>query len=944
MMRAGIFVLLMIALMPCANAGIPHDSALDWSTMESAHFRVHYHDGEKAMAEEVLRIAERVHERLSPIFNWVPQDKTEVVLTDEYDLSNGMSTPMPSNRIYLFPTPPDDLISLEDHAGWLETLIQHEYVHTLHMDKVSGGAKWLRNIFGRHLLTFPNALQPPWFLEGLATYYETDEARGIGRGQSSLYSMMMRMEVKSGIKPLYQVNQPVVSWPMGTTRYLYGVYFYEFIAKKYGEKTITKLVENYSNNVVPFRIGSNAYQVTGKKLSHLWNDFRDDLNTRFRAEISEIEKRGVISGEAVTGSGDYHGPIVGHPDGRIFYVESRADSEASLKVRRLDGTIDTLTEVHYPARIDLHPEAGILLAQPDICSNARVNYDLYRVDPDSGDTDRLTHCARYISAAWSPDGQQIAAVHNALGRHELHLLNAEGELIGVLWRGKEGETLSLPDWSPNAEVIVASIWRPANGWDLELFDIPSRHWRRLTQSQAIEAQPRFSDDGRYILYSNDAGGVYNIRRLELKNGRSTTLSHVVGGAFYPYQKNAESPLYYAGYTGRGLDVYRINQAVAGATVPSPKGPSAIALPEAPEVPIQDSGDYSPWHSLAPTSWMPYAYVSNQQIEFGASTSGSDVLERHNYSLFAAYDFVRNWPSYALAYTYARYDPLLTLYASSMNQPVFDKNNKLQRISRQTRYDAELVYPLIRMDWMAALHFGGSFARSRDGLVAANQPRLSDKDTVAGVALSFDSAEEYSRSVSRSDGRSLLLVAEKSGFNHGDYKGRVYLGDWREYVRLSGEHVLALRAAMGWGQGTTRPFALGGSYSTFDMLGSAMQGSPFNRRDFNLRGYSRAQPGLLGRRMQLASAEYRFPIYRLERGITAPPIGLHQMFGTLFADAGAAWNSGKRPAKNYVGAGAELGGDVVLFYYIPLRVMLGYGYGFDKTIGGHHAYLRLGSAF
>ncbi|NIQ12742.1 MAG: hypothetical protein GWO08_23010, partial [Gammaproteobacteria bacterium] len=75
--------------------------------------------------------------------------------------------------------PPTDASTLEDHAGWLETVITHEYVHTLHLDKARGFPLAAREVLGRWPLflpfsVFPNAFQPRWLTEGIATYYETD--------------------------------------------------------------------------------------------------------------------------------------------------------------------------------------------------------------------------------------------------------------------------------------------------------------------------------------------------------------------------------------------------------------------------------------------------------------------------------------------------------------------------------------------------------------------------------------------------------------------------------------------------------------------------------------------------------------------------------------------------------------------------------------------------
>ena len=117
----------------------------------------------------------------------------------------------------------------------------------------------------------------------------------------------------------------------------------------------------------------------------------------------------------------------------------------------------------------------------------------------------------------------------------------------------------------------------------------------------------------------------------------------------------------------------------------------------------------------------------------------------------------------------------------------------------------------------------------------------------------------------------------------------------------------------------------------------------NQRTYNLRGYGAGEAALTGQSMALVSAEYRFPIRRVERGWMAPPLGLHQVFGQLFVDAGRAGNS-IQSAKTYTGIGAELGADLILFYNLRARLQLGVAKGLDASIGGHQFYIRLGSSF
>jgi len=196
------------------------DPDLNWKTIESEHLYVHYAEANKAIAERALVIAEKAHLRLTKELNWYPLEKTHLVLSDETDQPNGFASPIFFNHTVIFLAPPTSVNTLEDFDDWLTTLIVHEYTHVIHLDKSAGSPETLRNYFGRLLFLFPNLFQPTWIIEGLATHKETDETRGVGRGQSAMFASMMREEVAKGLQPISHVNLPATLW-----RLLYEIYF-----------------------------------------------------------------------------------------------------------------------------------------------------------------------------------------------------------------------------------------------------------------------------------------------------------------------------------------------------------------------------------------------------------------------------------------------------------------------------------------------------------------------------------------------------------------------------------------------------------------------------------------------------------------------------------------------------------------------------------------------
>jgi hypothetical protein len=504
-----------------SKSAIAVDPGLNWKTIESEHLYVHYADGNKEIAERVLAITEAAHLRLTKELNWYPGEKTHVVLSDETDQPNGFATPVFFNRTIVYLAPPSSINTLEDFDDWLSTIIFHEYTHIVHLDKSAGSPEYLRNIFGRFFLLFPNVFQPSWVIEGLATYKETYPERGVGRGQSAMFASMMREEVANGLQPVSHVNLPVNTWPAGTTRYLYGVYFVKFLAETYGEDKLHEWVEEYSDNLFPFFINTNAKQTLGKTLTPLWEEFQQWLKDRFQPQIDAIKANGIKAGTQIS-SDAYRTDsvrVVAKENGdEIYYVRNSGYKRASLVHVNTDGETEELFDLNGGADLDIHPQAGLLLTQNEYCNNYTVYKDIYRYDEENEELKRLTECGRYIFAGWFPDGKQIVAVHHEAGQLALHLLDNEAQLEEVLWQADNGEILGQIDVSPDGKNVVASKWRKGDGWNLELFDLTNKRWKKITRGVSITANPQFDPDGD-ILFSLETNGVYNLHRYFSATGQ-----------------------------------------------------------------------------------------------------------------------------------------------------------------------------------------------------------------------------------------------------------------------------------------------------------------------------------------------------------------------------------------------------------------------------------------
>lgn len=897
-------------------------------------------------AERVAGLAESVHRRLSSELNWQPAEKTDLVLSDDSDLANGFATPFNFNRSVLFMAPPLGIGGLEDFDDWLRTLITHEYTHILHLDKAHKFPAGLRNIFGRFLLLFPNLLEPGWLVEGLATYKETDQQRGIGRGQSSLFAMLMRAETINGIKPVSQVNLPITTWPAGVTRYLYGVYFMRFISEEYGEEKIQALVEAYSDNLFPFAINSTFNEVFGKDVTEMWSQFESWLDVHFSVQIENIKSKGakesMSPGLPITSTGYINQPVRASGN-HVYYIRNAGNHQSELvrvDIENETASVQVLTEVHQKSDFRVHPEAGILLSQIEICGEYALYSDLYLYDEAKGALKRITECGRYVRANWAHDGKSIIALHHKAGRFELHRLSLNGDIEEVIWASTQGEIISQFDVSPDGQNLVAAIWRKKYGWNLELFNLKNKLWNPITRNTDIQDHPVYADNGNNVIYTADYDGTYNLYSYNISSKQHKKITNVIGGALQAEQGSSNGPLYYVGYTAKGTDIYRLNNTETKKLI-HPKSGELLKTYEYQTRPRSER-DYSPWPSLRPRWWIPVLSMDDDSREAGFTTAGNDALGIHNYFLTLAYETENGIPIGSLVYTYSN----RFIFSIARSNNIFrDSNGNFNRARPTDSIQAVFAFPYTRLLSSHNFLLAAAWEKDSDHTLASSAIPVDDfEDNLLGLAWLYNSARRYPLSISVNDGLNLRLVAEDSDTFSSDFTGQVYTLDWKQYIRTGDESVFAFRFLQGWGTESPIPFRLGGEDSGVSLSLLGLSGAAvFGERKYALRGYSEGLPQLRGRRTQLVSAEWRFPIKRVERGIMTPPLALMQWSGVVFVDSGAAYNQDS-PDKYYTGAGVEINADLNLFYLVPVRARLGYAHGFDNNIGDDRVYLSVGASF
>ena len=94
---------------------------------------------------------------------------------------------------------------------------------------------------------------------------------------------------------------------------------------------------------------------------------------------------------------------------------------------------------------------------------------------------------------------------------------------------------------------------------------------------------------------------------------------------------------------------------------------------------------------------------------------------------------------------------------------------------------------------------------------------------------------------------------------------------------------------------------------------------------------------------LSSAEYRLPLFDIEAGFLSLPFYLRRLHAALFVDVGGVSMDRLSTEMLKVGVGGELRLDMLLAYYLPFTLRLGYGRGLMEG-GENNFFLTMGWGF
>jgi Tol biopolymer transport system component len=958
--------LVALLLLPLPAAAL--DPRFVWETVETPHFQVHYHQGMYRYAQKMARAAELSHERLLPLLDHSPSERTQIVVQDDTDFANGNATPLLYDLIHAYAAPPDSRSTLADFDDNAYELIAHEYTHILHLDTVLGLPEAVNDVFGK--LWIPNGVQPLWFIEGIATFAES-EVSSAGRVRASEEDMLARAEALAGKLPrMDQLSNARLDWPRGFGQYTIGSRFLDFVRDQYGPGALRDLSHDFGSRAIPFGLNFSADRVLGSTYLQLYDEYSAGELGRAQEIQATVREGGETSIEPLTRLGEWVRTPRWSPDGStLYYTNAGPDRLAEIRAVRpgpccakpggdaiawcpLDRHVANLwSDGGGDDTLSVAPDGRIVYARVQTYQEFETVLDLYSVDPATGASTRVSRGLRARSPDVARDGTIAFVWRRTGGRTAIAELAPGGPR--VLFEDPSAGPVDSPRYSPDG-TRVAFLHHRDGAWDLRIVDRTSLAVSDVTHDRALDRDPAWTADGQWLLFSSDRTGIYNV--FAWRPGELRQVTSVVLGAFEPAPSPDGTQIALVTYSERGYDVGRLPLEVASwrpVTTPplAEQRPPPTALPPQEVYPTHP---YSPWATLRPHFWLPYVAADAYGTTVGALTAGFDAVDRHEYAAAAWWSVYGNVPGWDALYINHSFYPDLQLEltgdvgtpqaAGGIDAPGY-------YYERSVGGSIAATFPFSQIERSQAVTLSyelQNFTVDRNPLGVPTSPGLLGAAT---LTWAFSDAKRFVRSVSAEQGQRIAVALRVSDRALGsDFSFWQTTASASKFLAMPWNtrgvpwhHVLALRGSFGASGGdlsNRHDYFLGG-FQQADVVRSVL--NPASAPVRILRGFVR--DAFHGTAYALGTLEYRFPMLDVDVGAWTLPVYLRRLNGAVYTDVGDAFTFDRHDFKLHAGAGAELRAEVVLGWILPTDLRLGCARGLERSpLAIFDCYLALGGVF
>lgn len=949
--------LALLIVLNSAQAGPGDDLGLspfwDWKEIKTEHFRVVFPAQISKQAEKVATLYEEAHSVLKNDLRWESPNRVNVLLVDNADAANGLSTPISRFGMLLYLTPPDSFFSTDYYDDWMKILVYHEYTHFLNMDPTRGLYSAARILFGDILL--PNASWPTWMLEGYAVYNETKYTHS-GRGRSPHWEGILRTAVEAGVLnrsdwiTLDQVNGTHPHFPSGEVAYLFGYHLMN-TAERSKAGTLSEMTERSSARV-PYFINGNVDNITGKDWYEHWGTWVGETTLKMQAQLAKIKTLPVSKTEILDGSFDESFGIAFSPDHQWAAYSIETDHEwQTLKLRewKPDAKPVSIEDKFFGSTIVFTPHSKQLVySSLHRSSNYYFYSDLRAYDLETRKAYWITDDERARDPDISKDGKLITFTEASDSGTDLMLATLstrDGKLVieskRKLVDAPSGDRIANPKFTADGKAIVYSL--KVDGLlkeSIHSYSLEKNSHASLFDDGFRNRFPAIGPGG-VLYFISDRSGVDNLYRYESPK-KSTLVTNVTGALWLPTFRGND--LYASSLSSEGFSIAKVE------TFPAGLNPVTVEVKIGEEAPTssasaQDFGkqgstpytveDYSTLSTLLPRQWAPLAIMDLNSTYLGGQIFGYDNTFRHQYFLFGAHDSTARTTDYSLQYENRNLGPTISLFASNLTSDVVSEKNAIAStpagFTRKMGAGGNISFPFQGTTSRFTPTLGFQIERdSYYNLVGGNPVLYLNTRLVPQQDIEFEYRNTRSSrlAVTQERGNVTLFGVRRYDLGQQDiFKG---IFKHTQYFNLGGHFVLTptLKAMKVSRRDFSFLSASALSRGKRSRIINPLYSDDFD--EFGIRGYPLLS--ISSREAITLATDLKFPVSQIFRGFGTNPLFLEQLSMNLFVED--TYRPSALPRYQHLpsaGAGLKLG--VTALLYVPFSLGVDYHYGFNKDIQG-----------
>lgn len=659
-------------------------SELDWKTIETEHYRVHYHQGLDSIAVSGASIAELTHETLLEQVGLDTIPVIDIIFTTEDEIMNGFATHM--NNTFIWVDQNDVAIWLEDKK-WLCQVLTHELQHIVFFNVIK---TWVPEPWSRIFSGTPG-----WFVEGLAEYM-TERWRP-HRADLSHKSHILRNEVDR-MDAHHDGFSKVKYW-----------------TDRFGDSTIVKML-HYRNKMKMFNFKEAFKKATGITVKQFNEDWRRNMNTYYyghRAQKEAIEDIGetmtlpinkvnsflfssdstkmAITGRKNNDQWDRSLYIVQRdtvkereilenreketPAADFFskLFSSKSDTSDSSKKEK-DPVIwktDEMDFGQFHSRMSWSPDnKQLVYAKYHYGKHQSMVWDLCKLDTENEEITWLTKSLRASHPNWSPNGNEILFVAHQNNTSNLYVISPDGGEPTQVTNYTGDIQLLNPTWSPDGTKIAFAKSDPDGNTDIYIRTYVEGEEMRVTDNPEVDYLPIWHPDGKSITFTSHKGSTPNLHTINLETFESIQNTDV-GDAVWGAQWTPNDSTILATTLG-DVDTVRIVKV----------NPKRVATTSETLV-MRDV--YTRWRSKSPLQLLPeydplvvteytkpvsykfwkhpkhlVSFVLPYETGVFGLTAWTDPIGRHIIEVAGVYDWNQNESAWNFSYINAQHGPLWSL--------------------------------------------------------------------------------------------------------------------------------------------------------------------------------------------------------------------------------------------------------------------------------------------